>query len=160
MQEILIPFCADGNPIANGHEILDQDASSGKFRLWPLLALFPGGFHLLLEVLNQKGKLLEEFKRHLVGLYRKTKGKQDWVIAPGDPKQAEDEAIPYLLAHYRAAAVELAGSHGWSAVSPAELHKHMLRCAQKNPIAMAFLIETRLHTVYFILRDSEKAKLC
>jgi hypothetical protein len=54
VQEIMFPFCADGNPIANGHKILDKDATSGKPALWPLLVLFLGGFFHLGTVKCQK----------------------------------------------------------------------------------------------------------
>lgn len=130
---MIFPFAADGNPIANGYEILDQDASSGKPRLWPLIVLFTGGFHLLIELLNKKGQLTEEFTRYIVSLYRKSRGKQDWVISPRDPNQAEDECIPSQMAHYRAAADDELAEFSTVIGARGATHIQRLVIVAKNP---------------------------
>jgi hypothetical protein len=56
-----------------------------------------GGFHIILESLNKRSELFEEFLRTFVKFYSKSEGKQNWVLFPRDPRQAEEEAIPFHI---------------------------------------------------------------
>jgi hypothetical protein len=83
---------------------------------------------VILEVLNKRSELFEESQCMLVKLYHKSENKQNWVLFPRDPRQAEEEAISYLAAIWKSAADVVAHMNG-----------RMLDEATKKPIANAIL---------------------
>jgi hypothetical protein len=154
VQELMMPFCSDGSPIYQLGRLLRE--LGNEFNDVPVRQ-YLGGFHVILEILNKRSELFEEFQRTFVKLYRKSEGKQNWVLFPRDPRQAEEEAIPYLAAIWKSAADVVAQMNGRNAASADLVHKHMLHEAAKKPIANAILCDLHLLEIYFLLRDSEKS---
>ena len=138
----------DGSPIDAGLRIKDNDFKTGTLR-YEKLAYFSGGFHMTMESMEKRALLLDSVVRHFVSTYRTTKGRQDWVMSIFNPNQAEDELVPYVAALYRAAGDSVAQLAGMSAVSPLDVHQHMLDRARQYPLSMSILIN--LHPLSCIL---------
>ena len=125
VQELMMPFCADGSPIYQlGRILRGNDIADVPVRG------FLGGFHVILEILNKKSELYDEFSRLFVKLYRQGEGKQNYVMFPRDPRQAEEEAIPFIAAIYKSTADVVARLNDTNQASPDAVNKHMLALAE------------------------------
>jgi hypothetical protein len=98
-------------------------------------------FTLFLKSLT---RVFEEFQRTFVKLYRKLEGKQNLVLSPRDPRQVEEEAIPYLAAIWKLAAHLVAQMNGRNVASADLVHMRMLHEAAKKPITNAILCNLHL----------------
>jgi len=124
--------------------------------LFSIVKWFFGGLHFQMEMLGVFGKLFQEGRGDTVFSYRNTIGRWNWIMYPRDPTDALNELIPYLVAHYRAAADCLA-EHRRDRISPAEVLAHMNSRAADYPLALYFLMEIRFAILCIMIRDSEKS---
>jgi hypothetical protein len=158
VQEIMVPFAVDGSPGCQALEFIDQDVNvtpEGQLPAFRDTRVFSGGFHALMKSIEVKSSLAEECVLFWVSTYRPTEGKQKFVMFPRDPTQAVEEMLPYAMAMRRAAGDELAEHLGVTEVSAAQVDEHMASRAQKYPVCLQNLLDTRLTEVFFMLRDSE-----
>ena len=82
---------------------------------------------------------------------------EDFVMFPKDPREFEDEAVPYLAAKYRSAIEECAKYSKKTELSASEVYDYMLEEAQKKWFAQLELNDIALHEIYFMIRDAVKA---
>jgi hypothetical protein len=158
VQEVMTALSGDGSPCVQTHRLKDLDARNPEEeQLYKSLHFFAGAFHMKMEQIKKKAELLFEALFHIVKQYRKTQGKQDWVMNPRDPNQMEDEVISCFAAMLRAAIDSIAETLHVNTLSPAAVNAHMLKRAQEYPIAMLMLMEYRFTEVYYIIRDAEKS---
>lgn len=148
-------YVADGSPIYASHGLKDAEKKKESTRLDPIRP-FPGVFHYMKEIILLKSKLLEEFEREYIELYRPTKDAQEHVLKPKDPREFEKEAVPYVAAKYRSAIEEFANFSGKAEFSAAEVDQYMLEEAKKKWYCHLERDDLTLHEIYFMIRDSVK----
>jgi hypothetical protein len=117
-----------------------------------------GAFHLYLELFRLigamfRGSHLQEF----VASWRHSTGRQEWILAPGDPNQAEQEYLEYIIAHYVAAARACAKHHEDPAegVSAEQVNAYMIERAKTYAAVMDVLSCIRWLEVVYMLADTE-----
>jgi hypothetical protein len=149
-------FIGDGSPIFTSHTIFDDDKASGANR-YKDIRVFPGGFHMMKELVTKKSSIVSEVTRYYIGDFRGTEGSQKFVMDPYDPRQFEDEAIPTIAAHYRSAAEHYAASVKRDDIDSREVYNAMRERAVKYPPAKMAFDELLLLEAYFLLRDAERS---
>ena len=149
-------FIGDGSPIFSSHTIIDEDKASGANRYKDIRA-FPGGFHMMKELVTKKSSVVSEVTRYYIGDFRGTEGSQKFVMDPYDPRQFENEAIPTIAAHYRSAVEHYAAFVERDDVDSQEVYSAMRERAVKYPPAKMAFDELLLLEAYFLLRDAERS---
>jgi hypothetical protein len=156
----IIPVAGDGQPANTMYKLQDKDAresiQNGQERIYKDIRPFVGGFHTTKEVITKMHDIVGELTKCFIKGYRRTTGQQDWILDPHDPRQFEEEVMPYIIAQYRAAAEGYATGNTILSFSPVDVHYMLLHRAQQSPLAMLMLMECRYHEIYLIFRDAER----
>lgn len=131
-----ILFGGDGDPIEKVGRILDGD-EDGKYSRIVRLA---GIFHFFMEAFKKSNALNEDIISFLVSQYI---GKNDkkaaidknvsYFLNPNDPVQYERQMGAIVHTALHKALKELKKANVTSSVSPLELHKYLLKCAEDSP---------------------------
>ena len=116
-----------------------------------------GPFHAESAFLCSRGNLSRQVVTPFICRYRTTEARVNWVLTPHDPTDAKNENIEYILAHYEAAISACRVSLNRDDVSARDVHNYMLERAKKYPTVMAILLDLRMVTIDFMIRDTEKA---
>jgi hypothetical protein len=116
-----------------------------------------GPFHAEAAFLCSRGRLSRDVVTPFLSLYRKTEPRINWVLSPHDTSDVKNENIEYILAHYTSAISACRASLQKQDVSPVEVHQYMVARAEKYPTVMAILLDLRLITIDFMIRDTEKS---
>ncbi|KAJ1399192.1 hypothetical protein B484DRAFT_406394 [Ochromonadaceae sp. CCMP2298] len=115
-----------------------------------------GGFHTYLEMWRQWGLLFRDSHLELlVGAWRDSPGKLQWFLAPGDPRQCEEETEEYLLAHYLTAIRACSEKLRREDVTVEEVEEFMLQRAAEHTAVYDVLLGIRWVEVMYMMRDSE-----
>jgi hypothetical protein len=118
---------------------------------------FAGGFHNLLNLLQKNGHRFA--KTHLwdyLEPFRNSDKKKYWFLFPGDPGQTLHELPEMIGAHYVSAIRELSLIRRGEAISPVEVHDHMLERALEHDHCMIVLMWLHVVAISDIIRDSER----
>ena len=151
-----ILYIGDGQPVYLAYKMKDELQRKNDHR-YKAICVFPGAFHYLKEVVGQGSKIMHAFRRDIISNYRPTSDEQDYVLFPNDPRQFEDESIPYLSAMYRSAIEEYSLAIQKTMLSASEVYDFMVEEAGKKWFAQLVLNDIILHEIYMMIRDSIKA---
>jgi len=149
-------FVADGSPVYLGHIMKDEDALSERNK-YKAIRIFPGAFHYMKEVVTLSGKLMEVFRRSVMKDYRGTSAEQENVLFPKDPRNFEDEAVPYVSAKYRAVIEDYAEFAKTTEFSAVDVHEFMIEEAKQKWPSFIEMNDIILHEIYFMFRDAVRA---
>lgn len=151
-------LCSDGAPHAQANHLKDGD-SAGKYSS---VRCFGGGFHLVLKSLNMLGRLFESvfLREWLMSTWRKSAGKAEWFLAPGDPTQTLTETGQLLFGLYIQAVAETAeemakGAGPDATITASDVEKQMLMRAKEEPLVAAVMLYIRLAECVLIALESE-----
>ena len=140
----------DGQPAETAQDYVTRASLERK------VFILNGPFHLLLKAFNMRGRLFAQ--SHLLEItltWRTAPERANWVLFPGDPKEAVKELPSYICGMYtsaiRACKVVLT-----RAPSASEVHEHMIARALRFPLAAVVLLELRFAEIIMILVRSER----
>ena len=109
------------------------------------------------EIIILKSKLFETYCRDVLKHYRDTNENQEWVLFPSDPRDFEQECIPWVSGKYQSAIEEFSEYKQQNEFSSAAVADYMVEEAQAKWLALLELDELTLHEIYFMFRDSIRA---
>mmetsp|Transcript_28213 Transcript_28213/g.62819 ORF Transcript_28213/g.62819 Transcript_28213/m.62819 type:complete len:1114 (+) Transcript_28213:276-3617(+) len=158
--DIAANAAGDGSPMYTGHIAIHSDPEKYHCNI----NLHSGPFHHMLGARKLKGRMFDAtHMRPVVSAWRHTGPQQDWLIAGPDPTEYKKE---YYSAQYairvnaiRKAAkyyATLAGAEDATSykITPVQVVDYMIKCAEKSPLRMAFLIELRYSEVIDMMDDA------
>lgn len=161
LREDFVFVTCDNSPASIWWTLRNKDIQSNRHtpeeRKYKRFRFVVGGYHAEAAFLCSRGRLSKDVVTPFIQRYRTTEARVNWVLQPHDTRDVKNENVEYILAHYAAAAAACQISLQKDDVSAAAVHEYMLARAEKYPAVMALLLDLRLITIDFMIRDSESA---
>lgn len=155
----IIGLGCDGQPAAQAQRILFDEYEVyryGNDSAYPEhLFVSPGGFHMVLKLLNVNGEIFEDILREIVGAWRNSTDKVNFFIWPNDPNQRKLEEKWFQLASNHVAVQHLKKTKG-DKVTAVEVDDFMLERARQYPLCALFLLENRASKIVKLMINSER----
>lgn len=153
----IIGLGCDGQPAAQAQRIVfDEYEAFGKDSAYPdHLFISPGGFHMVLKLLNVNGEIFEDILREIVGAWRNSTDKVNFYLWPNDPNQRKLEEKWFQLASNHVAIQHLKKTKGGK-VTAVEVNDFMLERARQYPLCALFLLENRVSRIVKLMINSER----
>lgn len=148
-------FSGDGSPMAMALDLLRENAET----LTPgEIITCEGGFHFEKELWTALGKLYGPALLRYACRYLNRTGQkaQDWVLFPGNPKQAREEWEQFLMGLYYEAVCATRDACDREHVTTAEVHKLMLKRAGAEPTVLLVVSWMRFVEVALGVFDSKR----